>query len=406
MLSDVAIRKAAPADKDYKLGDSGGLYLLVTRSGAKSFRLKYRYGGKEHRLVFGLYPEVTLAEARDRRDEAKKLLRDGLDPKIIRRARIQTAIADGKNTFEAVAREWHRLNKAKWVTRHGDDVLESLERDVFPLIGDQPLRSITPPLVLSVVRAIEQRSAVETARRVRQRLSAVFVYGIASGICDTDPAAIIRGALAPLPPRTKQPAVIDLEQARAMLRAVDATAGHPTTKLAIRLLALTAVRPGELRGAGWDEFEGATWHVPAERMKGRLATKRPHDVPLSDQALEVLIAQRQVSGRWPLVFPSSRHGHRPMSENAMGYLLNRAGYHGKHVPHGFRACFSSIMNERFPADRAIIDLMLAHTPSNKVEAAYNRAAFMERRRELAQAWAGMLMEGMAPAETLLDRPRR
>lgn len=269
-----------------------------------------------------------------------------------------------------------------------------------------PLKEITPPLVLSVLRAIEARPAIETAHRVRQRMSAVFVYGLAAGVGDSDPAAIVERALAPVV-RGRQPAVTELEAARKIIVDVEAIPAHPATKLAHRLIALTAVRSGEVRGARPDEFVGLDgkepmWIIPAARMKMR----RDHLVPLSRQAVEVVAIARQLAARGPLLFPSARFAHREMSENAIGYLLNRAGYYQRHVPHGWRSAFSTIMNERYREDRQIIDLMLAHGPGNEVEAAYNRAAHMERRRELAQIWADLILDGASPASSLLDGPRR
>jgi integrase len=237
-------------------------------------------------------------------------------------------------------------------------------------------------------------------------MSAVFVYAIASGLSEADPAAIVKGAMAPLV-KGRQPAVTDLAGAREVLARVEATPAHPTTKLANRLLALTVVRPGEVRAVKWAEFEdlegpSPLWRIPAERMK----MGREHLVPLSRQAVEVLLAVRQFTGRGPLVFPSTRHAHRPMSENAIGYLLNRAGYHGRHVPHGWRATFSTIMNEQHRADRQVIDLMLAHAPDDKTESAYNRAQHLSRRRELAQIWADLLLADASNMTVLLQGARR
>jgi integrase len=264
-------------------------------------------------------------------------------------------------------------------------------------------------MVLKALRVVEQRPAVETAHRIRQRMSDVFVFGIANGVCANDPAAIVRKALAPVV-RGHQPAITNLAGLREVMRRAEAITAFPGTKLALRLLALTAVRSADLRGVEVAEFEGDEvtalggnlWRIPPERIK----KAREHLVPLSRQALEVIEEARKLVGRGKLLFPSTRHAHRPMSENAIGYLLNRAGYHGKHVPHGFRAAFSTIMNEKYRADRAIIDLMLSHSPDDKVEAAYNRALHMERRRELAQEWADMLTEGMPPVADLLIGPRR
>jgi integrase len=405
MLTDAAVRAAKPKDKAYKLSDAGGLYLFVAPAGGKLWRMRYTFQGKEKLLSFGPYPEVTLGKARDQRDEARAMLRDGKDPGLQKKIR-RALNSDLTNTFEVIARDWHSRNKPTWTERHAQDVIDSLENFVFPTLGRLPVNEITPPMVLKVLREIEDRPAPETARRVRQRVSAIFVYAIALGIGETDPAAIVRGAMAPVV-KTRQPAITDLVEARAVLAAVEAQPAHPVTKLANRLLALTAVRPGELRGARWGEFEGldgdqALWRIPAARMK----MKREHLVPLSRQAVAVIAATRTLTGRCPLVFPSSRHAHHPMSENAIGYLLNRAGYHGRHVPHGWRATFSSTMNETFRADRHVIDLMLAHAPKDKTEAAYNRAVHMERRHELAQVWADLLLEGAMDLTEVINGRRR
>lgn len=406
MLTDRQIRAAKPRERAYKLFDGGSLFLFVTPAGGKHWRWRYSFGSREKLLSLGPYPDVGLAQARVARDDARAVLRGGRDPALERRLRHAAAMADAANTFEVVARQWHVRNAAGWTGRHAADVLVTLERDVFPALGELPVRDITPPVVLAMLRDIEARGALETARRVRQRVSAVFVHAIASGVAEQDPAAIVTRAMAPVV-KGRQPAVLELDAARAMLIAAEAVAAHPVTKLANRLLALTAVRPGELRGARWDEFEelsgtNATWRVPAARMK----MKREHLVPLTRQAVATVAAVRTLTGRMPLVFPNARWAHRPMSENAIGYLLNRAGYHHKHVPHGWRATFSTVMNERFRTDRDVIDLMLAHQPENATEAAYNRAAHMERRRFLAQAWADLLLDGMAEPEALLSGARR
>jgi len=399
-LTDVAVRKAIPRDKPFKLFDGGGLHLMVMPGGGKLWRMRYALAGKEKLLSFGPYPEVGLAAARAAREDARQTLRAGRDPSLDRRMRRAQA-ANTERFFEAVARAWHSRQTPRWTARHASDVLDSLEAHVFPKLGTLPVGEITPPMVLTVIQAIERRPAVETARRVRQRVSAVFVYAIASGLAVDDPASKIAAALAPQV-KGRQPAITDLEKLRAMLRDVEAAPAHPTTRLAMRFLALTAVRPGEVRGMLRHEAEGDLWRVPAERMKMR----REHWVPLSKQAQEALAAASPLAGKGGIAFPSSRWAHRPLSENALGYALNRAGYHGHHVPHGFRAAFSTIMNERFPPDRAVIDLMLAHVPGNSTEAAYNRALHLDRRRELAQIWADLLLDGFPPADDLLDLARR
>lgn len=414
MLTDTKVRNEKPRDKPFKLADAAGLHLYVTPAGGKLWRFKYTFNGKEKLLSIGPYPAVSLADARKARDDAKAILRDHRDPVVEKKLKRIAGATNAANTFEMIAREWYELNKSTWVTRHAEEVIGSLEKEVFPHIGSVPIREISAATVLAVLRMIEKRPAIETARRVRQRISAVFVFAIADGRAEADPAAAIQKAMAPLK-KGRQPAITDLTAARAMLQKVDDEAAHPVTKLALRILALTNVRPGTLAETPWSEWtdldtEEPVWRIPAARMKMKLHNKddeaRDHWVPLSRQAVDAINVLRTISGRGPLAFPNARHAHKPMSENAMGYLLNRAGYHHKQVPHGWRSTFSSIMNERFPTDKPIIDLMLAHVPDNKVEAAYNRAMHMQRRRELAQLWADMILDGAKQAAALIDGPRR
>jgi integrase len=414
-LTDTQVKKAKPADAAYRIADSGGLFVFITPAGGKLWRLRYRFNGKEKTLSLGAYPDVSLLEARSARDEAKKSLKSGRDPSAQKRIERLIGRRQSEETFETIAREWHALQKPNWVERHADDVLSSLEDDVFPDIGPLPLRNITAPIVLAVLRQVEQRGAKETARRLRQRISAIFVYAIATGRAEDDPAATVLKAMAPMV-KGKQPAVVELGGACALLRATEAVPSHPVTKLAIRLLALTAVRPGTLAATPWAEFADLRdadniWQIPAARMKLKLQHKedeeRDHLVPLSTQAIETIEVLRKLTGRGTYVFPNGRHAHKPMSENAMGYLINRDGYHHKHVPHGFRSTFSTIMNERYPADRFMIDLMLAHVPKDQVEAAYNRARYLARRKELAQIWADLILPAGSPtADALLAGPRK
>lgn len=413
MLTDTQIKKAKSKEKAYRLVDTGGLHLFVTPAGGKLWRLRYKIDGVEKTLALGRYPEVSLLEARAARDDAKTIKRAGRDPSV--QKKIEKLVGRKANalTFEAVAREWHTLQRPQWVERHADDVIQSFERDVFPHIGSLPLADITSPVVLGVLRLVEAKDAKETARRLRQRISAVFVYAISSGQGDTDPAGPLIKALAPIK-KGKQPAITDLDAARTMMRRSEEVPAHPVTKLAIRLTALTAVRPGTLIATPWTEFDGIEenriWQIPAERMKLLRKHKddeaRDHLVPLSDRAIETISALRSLTGKGPWVFPNNRHAHKPMSENAMGYLLNRAGYHSKHVPHGFRSTFSTVMNELYPDDRKIIDFMLAHVPKDRIEAAYNRALYLPRRIELAQLWADAIMQEAPPASDLLKGPRK
>lgn len=417
MLTDTKVRAAKPRPKPYKLTDANRLYLLVTPSGGKLWRWNYDYDGKQKSMAFGAYPLVSLADARSKRDEAYSILCDGRDPNVAKKLKIEENIEAGRQTFERVAREWHENAKSQWAKIHAADIIRSLERDVFPSIGALPIAQLTPPLVLGVLREIEARGSIETAKRIRQRISAVFVYGIAQGIVHSDPAEKLGAVLKPLR-KGRQPAVTDLVPLRKMIIAAEEDYARPITRLALRLLALTAVRPSELRGARWDEFENLNdklplWRIPASRMKGDLDRKDEvngdHLVPMTPHGLAVLRALWPLTGEAELLFPSNRHSHRPMSENAIGYLLNRAGYHGHHVPHGFRAAFSTIMNEWAERegkehDRKVIDLMLAHVPTGKVEGAYNRAAYMPRRRELATIWSEMLSDGLPDPTALVERP--
>ncbi len=402
MLTDAAIRKAKAASKAYKLSDSGGLHLYVSPSGGKLWRLKYRFGGKEKLLSLGKYPDVSLGDARSKRDWARQMLTNGRDPGLFK---YKADGADEAQKFETIAREWHKIQSAKWSDEHAARIIKSLEAEVFEELGQHNIKDITPPQVLDLIRGIEGRGALVIARKIRQRMSAVFVYAIASGKGDADPAAIIKGAMAPQI-QEKQPAVTDLDEARKILKAAEATNAHPATMLGLRLLALTVVRSSELRGARWPEFEDLDgdeplWRIPAERMKGAKGKKREHVVPLSTQAVEVIQALKTLHGRCDFVLPSSRSSQKPMSENALGYLLNRAGYYSRHVPHGWRSTFSTVMNEAFPREQQIIDSMLAHVIKDKVEAVYNRSSHLKRRRELAQVWADMLFKDMPPASVLL-----
>ena len=434
MLTDKAVRAAAPKDKAYKVSDSGGLFLHVSPRNHKSWRFKYRLDGKEQLLTLGTYPEVSLAEAREKRNDARKLLREGRDPRVsAKRAKL---VGDNGTfqTFEQAAREWHTVQKPRWKPVHADDVITSLERDIFPHLGTMPMGVIDKPLLLSVLKKIEARGSIETARRVKQRVSAIYRYVNAHGAGVENPANDINDALAPLPPSKRYPALLEVEAIRRMLGDIDRAGASPVTRLAGRFLALTAQRPGMVRHMEWGEISGvdwgnpssdvseALWTVSAEKIKQELHLRSDeafdHKIPLAWQAVETLRAVRLLTGKAPFVFPNARSGTVAMTENAIGYLYNREGYKGRHVPHGWRSSFSTIMNEqaerelgtdlRLLADRLIIDLMLAHTPAgmSATELRYNRARYMDRRRELAQRWADIIMEGaLSPAE-VIDSPRR
>lgn len=422
-LTDLQARKATPRAKDYKLADTGGLYLYVTRSGFKSWRLKYRFAEKEKRMVIGPYPDVTLVKAREERDRAKALLRGYRDLGLEELEKKQAAFAAATATFERVAIAWHEIQTGRWSPVQTKKVIQAFRRDVFPAFGSLPIAEIDGRTVLAMLRKVEARGAIDTAKRIRQHVSAVFCYAMVEGICSTDPAVSLGLALKPTVKKGRQPAVRGLDEARQLLRDMEASTSSSLTKLASRLLALTAVRPGVVRAARWSEFEGidwqdqgtdaaaAAWRIPPVRMKLELDEKSDdafeHVVPLQPQSVDLLRAIHQRTGRFEFLFPSVRSTRMPMSENAIGYMYARNGYSGRHVPHGWRATFSTIMNARAiiarrPDDRAIIDGMLAHCPTglSASEMAYNRAVRMERRRELANEWADLLLEGLAPASSL------
>jgi integrase len=428
MLTEMQVKNAKAKERDYKLADSEGLYLYVTAKGHRSWRMKYRFAGKERRLVLGAYPDLALREARDRKADARKLLREGRDPGIEAvKARVERAVASA-NTFEALALGWYALQEPRWTRVHASDVIGSLEKEVFPWLGKLPVREIDEPLVLFVLRKIEKRGAIETAHRVRQRISAVFVHAIAEGAGTRDPAAVVTRALKPVPRARKRPALLSIEALHDMIRKTEAEPASPLTKLASRFLALTAQRPGMIRALPWEEIEGidwqgdgaasdALWRVPASRMKLMLELKNDegfdHLVPLSREAVAVLHAVHALTGRGPLVFPSNRNARVPMSENTLSYFYNRCGYQGRHVPHGWRASYSTIMNEWAErqgnaGDRHVIDLILAHVPEgvSGSEGAYNRAAYMERRRELLGMWGTMLLQPFPEPHKMLGWPSR
>lgn len=432
-LTDAKVRNAKAAEKAYKLADGAQLYLHVSTAGNRVWRMNYQFGRNEQgkpvqkTLTIGAYPALSLKDAREARDVAKALLARGREPKPFDLFERAPAPADARPTFKEVGSAWHALQAKQWSKVHAKDVLDNLTTKVFPVLGGTPIEDIQAPEVLALLQGIVDGGAIETALRTRQRISAIFVYGIAQSLASRDPAASLAVAL-PRKPKTKsQAAITNLDALRQMIVMCEAERCRAQTKLALRLLALTAVRPNELHGARWAEFEDLDgpdplWRIPAQRMKGDADRKTEEDgdhlVPLAPQAVSVVKAMQPLTGELLLVFPSDRHVHRPMSADTLRALLIRAGYHQRHVPHGFRSAFSTIMNERVERawraaghngaspDRAIIDLMLAHVPRNKIEGAYNRAAYMARRRELAEEWADLLLKDMWSAETHIGQPMK
>ena len=434
VLTEIEARKAIAKERDYKLADTGGLHLFVSKTGHRSWRYKYRFGGKERRLVLGGYPETSLKRARELRDDAKRALRDGRDPGLeAKRARVSRQVGH-KNTFEQFAREWHTSQVPRWKLVHADDVLVSMEQSLFTEIGGIPVDQIDEGLLLHALRKVEARGAIETAHRLRQRAERVFRYAAGAGVKNSNPAVNVRDALKPVPPRKRRPALTDVAQIRKLIRDVDRAAASPVTRLSSRFLAITAQRPGMVRHAMWSEIEGvdwakpdgsspnALWRVPATKMMQELDLREDeafeHVVPLSAAGVAVLRVVRPFSCPKGPIFPGGRDMLAPLSENAVGYLYNREGWKNRHVPHGWRSSFSTVMNgrierlfpgaERLLVDRLVIDLMLAHTPSgmSATELIYNRSAYEERRRELAEDWATLILEGADPIATLCEGRRR
>ncbi len=398
MLTNAAVKAARPRAAAYKLFDQGGLHLYVAPTGRKSFRIKFRFGGKELLLTIGAVPEVSLDAARARCDQVREQLGRGEDPRTCEVAQTGKARA-----FADVARQWHNHMRPRWTEVHAGDVLASLERDVFPTIGAMPIGAVTVPVILNALRVIEERGSYVTASRVRQRISAVFAYAMAHELADQDPAAIVSRVLTPPAPAQHHPALLGIEDARELLAAAELVDVAPVVKRASRFLALTAVRLAAVRGARWEEIEdldGAAplWRVPAARMKlaaaKKLDVKNDHLVPLSRQAVALL---REIRGNMHqsdanmhgLIFDCG--GGRMIGEKSIGALYDRAGFAGRHVPHGWRASFSTVMNER-GTDGADIERALAHSPKDKVKAAYDRSERLQRQRYLFQEWADLLVD--------------
>jgi integrase len=383
VLTDTAVRNAKPREKPYKLSDSGALYLLISPGGSKLWRFKYRVEGKEKLLALGAYPEIPLKHARDRRDEARRLLANGVDPGVKR----QVEKAAAGDTFEAIAREWFAKFSVNWAASHSEKVIRRLELDLFPWLGTRPIREITPPELLTCLRRIEGRGAFDTAHRAHQNCGQVFRYAVATGRAERDASADLRGALAPVK-GGHFASITEPTKIAALLRAIDGYDGSQVVRTALRFAPLTFVRPGELRQAEWVEIDldAADWRIPGSRMKSRA----PHLVPLSRQASELLRELQPLTGRGRYVFPAATSNSRPMSENTINAALRRLGYGSTEMTaHGFRSMASTLLNEQ-GWNRDAIERQLAHGERNPVRAAYNYAEHLAERRNMMQSWADYL----------------
>ena len=400
MLNDVDCRNATcPADqKRRRLTDDAGLYLEVSPAGSKRWFWKFYPDGKESRLALGSYPEVTLKAARAARDEARRMKDTGTNPVQKRRAERITRTTAAANTFEAVARELHSTKSAPhgWSQTHSAQWLRCLEKDVFPWIGSLPLADVSAPMLLDTLRRVERRAAVRMAHDLREYSGQIFRYGIATGRCTGNPAADLRGALRAFVEK-HMAAVLEPATAGVLLRAIDTYAGQPVTRAALALSALLFQRPGNIRAMEWAEVgtDTALWTIPAEKMKRTIHGKtngRPHMVPLARQALAILDDLRPLTGHGRYVFPSLMTGERCMSENTVRTALRRMGYSNDEMtPHGFRAMARTLMIERLPGISAeVIEAQIAHGKSGPLGMAYDRAEFMEQRKDMMQTWADYL----------------
>ena len=384
MLTDTAIRKVKPAGKALKLWDERGLFLLITPTGGKLWRLKYRFAGREKLLALGGYPDVSLAAARDRRDAARRQVASGIDPSAERRKQRHAA----GNTFELVAREWYAKHSPKWAPSHTRTVLARMKQNLFPFIGSKPIHEITAPELLTALRRIEKRGANETARRVRQICSQVFRYAVATARADRDPSVDLRGALAPVQ-TVHHAAITDPKAVAGLLRVLDSYEGTAIVKAALRLAPLVFVRPGELRKAEWSEInlDRAEWIIPPWRMKMRQALL----VPLSRQAVAILRELHPITGEGRFVFPSARSGERPMSDNAILAAMRRSDIAKDEMSgHGFRALARTILDEVLKFRVDLIEHQLGHAVKDPNGRAYNRTAFLPERVEMMQQWANFL----------------
>jgi len=390
MLSDLQIRKAKALEKPYKLADGGGLYIEVFPNGSKLWRLKYRRPDKkETRVSLGKYPEVSAPQARAERDKLKlQRKREGIDPATDRRLKKLQAQQAAGDTFEAVAREWHAKQLQRWRPQQGAKVMAWFEKDLFPWIGSRPVSKINSPELLTVIRRIEGRGAIEKSHRVLQVSGQIFRYAVATGRAESEPASALRGSLTPVK-TTHHASITEPKAVGELLRAIDRYTGTQTSRCALRLAPLVFVRPGELRHAEWAEINFATaeWRIPAEKMK----LDEPHIVPLSTQAIAILEEMRSLTGTTRYIFHSERSIKKPISENAINSALRRLGYTTTQMTgHGFRAMARTILDEVLNERVDLIEHQLAHAVKDTNGRAYNRTAHLPERKRMMQVWADYL----------------
>ena len=406
-LTDTAIRKAMPGPKTRKLSDGKGLYLELSPAGGRWWRLKYRIAGVEKRISLGTYPETSLKAAREKMEEARALVAQGIDPSQARKAAKQEAAHQDEQaqreaqglplhgSFESVAREWFDTRKDEWATTYAKKIFRRLEADVFPWLGRLPVPNITPPMVLDMLRKAENRGAIETAHRVLETCGQVFRFAVATGRIESNPARDLKDALRK-PMVQHFAAITDPQRFGELLRAIDSYRGTPVVCAALRLMPLMLLRPGELRQAQWDELDlpAATWTVPAARMKREKVGKiygKPHIVPLPRQAVAIFEALKPLTEHSPYVFRGERSAQRPMSDAAINAALRTLGFSADEVTgHGFRASARTMIVERLGIAESVVEAQLAHSVRDNLGRAYNRTEFMQERVRMMQQWADYL----------------
>ena len=397
-LSSTQIEKTKPQLKEAKLFDGGGLFLLISPQKvgpdgkqlpvSRLWRFKYRFAGKEKLLSFGAYPVITLADARKRREDAKKLLANGVDPGEMKKSLKQADIALDENSFEIVAREWITKFSGQWSQLHAGTIMERMERDVFPYMGAKPVSAIKSPELLAVLRRVESRGALDTAHRIRNHCGQVFRYAVATGRAERDPSRDLQGALPPVK-FGHRAALTDPKELAPLLKAVEGYQGSFVVKCAMQLLPMLFVRPGELRHMEWTELDldAAQWNIPAVKMK----MKQAHIVPLPPQALHVLDELKPLTGHSIYVFPCHRSPLRCMSDNAINAALRRMGFEKSEVTaHGFRATARTMLHEILDFSPDAIEAQLAHAVPDRLGMAYNRTQHLAERKKMMQVWADYL----------------
>lgn len=386
-LTDIKVKTAKPMDKAYKLTDGGGMYLLVKPNGSKYWRLKYRFVSKEKMLSIGVYPDVSLADARQKRDEARKVLAAGGDPGEVKKADKLAQKLSTENTFESIAREWHKQKADRWSLRYRDEIIDTFEKDIFPYLGRRPIAEIKPMELLETLRRLERRGALEKMRKVRQRCGEVFRYAIVTGRAEYNPAPDLATALAT--PKKNHFPFLTVEELPYFIKDLAGYTGSIITKTATQIIMQTGVRTQELRFARWEDidFEKRLWEIPPEVMK----MKRPHIVPLSEQVVELFQSLKPLTGMYPLVFIGRNDRTKPISKESINQVIELLGYKGRLTGHGFRHTMSTILHEQ-GFNSAWIETQLAHVDKNAIRGTYNHAHYLDGRRQMMQWYADFIDE--------------